>query len=35
MTSAELLALLVGVALGGRLGWELGEHLAAWAVGAL
>jgi hypothetical protein len=33
VTSAELLALLVGVALGGRLGWALGEHLAVWAVG--
>jgi hypothetical protein len=33
MTSTEMLALLVGVALGGRLGWELGERLAAWIVG--
>lgn len=33
MSSTEMLAVLLGVALGGRLGWALGEHLAVWAVG--
>lgn len=33
MTGDQLGGLLVGVALGGKLGWALGEHLAVWAVG--
>jgi hypothetical protein len=35
MSSTELLALAVGVAIGGKLGWEIGERLAQWVVGAL
>jgi hypothetical protein len=35
MTGDQLGGLLVGVALGGRLGWAFGERLAQWVVGAL